>query len=57
MKNTQKARALRKDQTDAKKLLWKHLRNRQFHGYKFRRQVPIGTIHCGFCLYIAEVSY
>jgi len=42
MNNTKRARALRKKQTDAEKLLWKHLRNRQFHGYKFRRQVPIG---------------
>lgn len=42
MKNTQQARALRKNQTDAEKLLWNHLRARQLHGYKFRRQVPIG---------------
>ena len=38
----QKARNLRKNQTDAEKLLWKHLRSRQLDGYKFRRQCPIG---------------
>ena len=41
MKNTQRARALRKDQTDAERLLWQHIRSRQLQGYKFRRQVPI----------------
>ncbi len=29
-------------QTDAEHLLWKHLRNRQLDGWKFRRQVLIG---------------
>jgi len=43
MKNTQRARALRKNQTAAESLLWRHIRNRQFHGYKFRRQFPIGN--------------
>jgi very-short-patch-repair endonuclease len=42
MKNTQRARALRKNQTDAERLLWTHLRSRQLNGFKFRRQVPIG---------------
>ena len=42
MNNMERARALRKNQTDAEKLLWKHLRNRQLQGYKFRRQVPVG---------------
>jgi len=42
MKNIERARALRKNQTDAEKLLWKHLRNRQLNGYRFRRQVPMG---------------
>lgn len=51
MKNTRRARTLRKNQTDAEKLLWKHLRNRQFHSYKFRRQVPVGQYIVDFaCL-------
>jgi very-short-patch-repair endonuclease len=42
MKNIQRARELRKNQTDAENLLWRHIRNRQLNGYKFRRQFPIG---------------
>jgi len=37
-----RARRLRRDQTDAEKRLWSHLRDRQLEGRKFRRQVPIG---------------
>ena len=37
------ARKLRKESTDAERLLWKHLCDRQLDGYKFRRQVIIGT--------------
>lgn len=36
------ARILRKDQTPGEKVLWKKIRERRFHGFKFRRQVPIG---------------
>lgn len=35
------ARNLRKNQTEAEKLLWSKLRSRQLLGYKFRRQQPI----------------
>ena len=40
--NESLAKALRKRQTDAEKLLWRHLRNRNFQGIKFRRQHPVG---------------
>ena len=40
--NRTKARQLRKNMTDAERTLWRHLRLRQFAGYKFRRQQPIG---------------
>ena len=33
---------MRRDPTDAEKLLWLRLRNRQLAGYKFRRQVWLG---------------
>jgi very-short-patch-repair endonuclease len=36
------ARRLRKDQTNAEKLLWSILRSRQLLGLKFRRQHSIG---------------
>jgi len=38
----QRRRALRKRSTKAEKLLWQALRNRKFHGLKFRRQHSIG---------------
>jgi very-short-patch-repair endonuclease len=33
---------LRKKATDTKRTLWRHLRNRNFAGYKFRHQHPLG---------------
>ena len=49
MKN--RARNLRKNQTEAEKLLWSSLRNRQIAGCKFRRQWPIGPYIVDFaCL-------
>ena len=38
----QLARRLRLRSTDAERRLWRHLRDRQLAGYKFRRQRPIG---------------
>src|SRR4029077_11272167 len=35
------ARLLRKKPTEAERILWGHLRNRNFEGYKFRRQHPV----------------
>ena len=37
------ARDLRKNQTDAERKLWKHLRSKQIDSLKFRRQQPIGN--------------
>ena len=37
------ARGLRQKQTEAEKLLWFKLRNKQLGGVKFRRQQPIGN--------------
>ena len=36
-----RARRLRRDSTEAERRLWKHLRDRQVAGAKFRRQMPI----------------
>jgi very-short-patch-repair endonuclease len=45
------AKALRKSQTDAEKLIWRHLRAKQMEGLKFRRQQPIGNYVVDFiCL-------
>jgi very-short-patch-repair endonuclease len=43
-----RARQLRKQSTDAERLLWRHLRSRQLNGYKFRRQQPIGRFILDF---------
>ncbi len=39
---TRLAKNLRANQTDAERLLWKHLRSKQLKDTKFRRQQPIG---------------
>lgn len=39
---SERARRLRRDQTDLERKLWYALRNRRFDGFKFRRQQPIG---------------
>ena len=45
------AKKLRKNMTDAERLLWQHLRNRQLGEYKFRRQRPVGPYIVDFvCL-------
>jgi very-short-patch-repair endonuclease len=36
-----RARYLRKNATRYERILWRHLRNRKFANYKFRRQYPI----------------
>jgi len=36
------ARNLRKNSTEAEKILWQRLRNRQLEGFKFRRQQAVG---------------
>lgn len=50
------ARDLRRDMTDAERLLWRHLRRRQVEGLKFRRQHPIGCFIVDFvCIEAALV--
>jgi very-short-patch-repair endonuclease len=42
---------LKANQTDCEQILWYHLRNRQFEGFKFRRQhVLLGSIVDFVCL-------
>lgn len=44
-----RARQLRRAQTDAEKKLWSRLRGGQLCGIKFRRQFPIGPFFADFC--------
>ena len=42
------ARALRRNATDAERIMWRLLRDRRLDGVKFRRQVPIGPFVADF---------
>ena len=42
------ARQLRRNQTSAEDVFWVEVRNRRFHNYKFRRQVPIDKYFADF---------
>ena len=51
------SRRLRTGQTDAERMLWRQLRLKQFAGFKFRRQHPVGKyivdfacIEAGLCI-------
>ena len=48
----ERAKELRARQTDAERFLWQVLRGRNFGGFKFRRQKPIGNYIVDF--YCAE---
>lgn len=46
-----RARQLRRNMTDAERVLWSRLRKRQLEGYRFRRQYPLGRYIVDFiCL-------
>ncbi len=47
------ARKLRRNSTEAEKLLWELLRNRRFAAFKFRRQVPVGPFVADFACFDA----
>jgi very-short-patch-repair endonuclease len=48
MADIERARALRKKETWAEKLMWCWLRDRHFASYKFRRQHPEGIYYLDF---------
>jgi very-short-patch-repair endonuclease len=47
-KKTNRARSLRRQETDAERKLWRRLANRQLAGWKFVRQEPIGPYFADF---------
>jgi very-short-patch-repair endonuclease len=49
------AKRLRRNQTDAERVLWFELRNRRLSGLKFKRQVPIDRFIVDFCCADARV--
>ena len=51
----ERRRELRRSQTEAEKILWQRLRNRQMNGLKFFRQYSVGTYILDF--YCSQVKY
>src|SRR5881394_3674403 len=51
-----RARLLRKKATEPERILWRHLRNRNFAGYKFRRQHPLGSYVLDFYCPAAKLA-
>lgn len=49
------AKQLRTNQTPEEQQLWYLLRAKRFHGYKFRRQMPIGPFFADFVCYRARL--
>ena len=50
-----RARALRRNMTDAERQLWRILRLRQMNGRRFRRQVPLGRYIADFVCHEARL--
>src|ERR1700683_1361187 len=50
-----RARALRANMTEAERQIWRMLRLRQMHEYRFRRQVPIGRYIADFACHEARL--
>jgi very-short-patch-repair endonuclease len=49
------ARALRKNSSDAERILWSELRDHRLNGARFRRQVPIGNYIADFVCHAASL--
>jgi len=52
----QRRQELRRNQTDAEKIFWSKIRNRQFHGLKFFRQYGIGPYILDFYCPAAKLA-
>jgi very-short-patch-repair endonuclease len=51
----ERAKALRRELTEAEKEIWQRLRSRQAEGYRFRRQVPFGRFIADFICHEAKL--
>src|SRR4029077_1891906 len=51
-----RARALRRDATEAEKKLWQHLRQPPFKQHRFRRQATIGPYFADFASHQARIA-
>ena len=50
-----RARKLRNQSTDAERLIWQHLRQKQINGFRFRRQFPIDAYIVDFACIEAKL--
>jgi very-short-patch-repair endonuclease len=48
-------RSLRRDMTDAERIIWNAIRAHRMHGVSFRRQTPIGPFIVDFVCHSALV--
>ncbi len=59
-RSVERARTLRKDDTEAERRLWEAIRNRRLDGFKFVRQLSVGPyiadFACRDCKLIVEVD-
>jgi len=51
----ERARHLRRNQTEAEKALWRFLRRKKSDGFHFRRQCPVGPYIADFLCYSARL--
>jgi len=51
----ERARKLRKNQTETEKLIWSALRRNQLEGLKFKRQTPVGPYILDFVCLTAKL--
>lgn len=51
----EKAKELRRNMTPAEELLWKRLKGKKLHGFKFRRQHPIAEFIADFYCHSAKL--
>jgi very-short-patch-repair endonuclease len=51
-----RARALRRDSTDAERIIWSALRAHRLDGASFRRQVPVGPYIIDFVCHAARLA-
>lgn len=49
------AKRLRRDMTDAERVLWRELRAHRFAGFKFKRQEPLGDYVVDFICHAAKL--
>ncbi len=54
-KQRTRARSLRRDLTDAERIIWNAIRAHRMHGTSFRRQTPIGPFIVDFVCHSAPV--